>query len=342
MMRKLAIFVLILLTFALAKIMAQTTGTATLSVTPALGNKSLIPGCIVTLIAGVQTPSCASSKWTVQGFRTAPAAVQGFEKGSAMPAGQAIAGTTHIECTFAHGGGCAATAHIAANGAADQWFFSPNQLVGREFYLSYWDYGQGASFNEEYVLCHIIKFGLGPPTNMEEVGFTLFRVTQYPGPGSGTLLNDPNAQMQNGPQDNYNGACIPNCTNPTYAFYGPTVTNYGSTGWNQWEIWYRGNTVTGGVGNHDGFERIYRNGSVYMDLEGIDMTGPYDMSGMSVQAGGWYTKNIWKHKDGSCAAAAANGDSTEMGACGDFTNCACPPNGPIFDRYIDDIILLEK
>jgi hypothetical protein len=302
-----------------------------------------MPGCIVTLVGGVQTPSCSSSLWTAQGFQTAPAAVQGFEQGKDMPTGtELVANVGGVTCSFAHGGSCSATAHISFNGAAVQWFFNQNQLPGREFYLSYWDYGQGAAFNEEYVLAHIIKHGLGPPTDMEEMGFTLFRVTQYRGAGGGTLLNDSNAQMQNGPQDNYNGKCLPNCANPTYAFYGPTISSYGSTGWNQWEIWYRGNSVAGGVGNKDGFERIYRNGAVYMDLEGVNLTGPYDMIHMQVEAGGWYTKSIWKFPGGACAPAAANANSTEVGGCTNFSACVCPPNGPIFDRYIDDIILLEK
>jgi hypothetical protein len=76
------------------------------------------------------------------------------------------------------------------------------------------------------------------------------------------------------------------------------------------------------------------------------------MTGTGVQAGGWYTKNVWTNNGkrpsagGACSAKITDG--SESGSwVGSFnapldTSNNCAPAPPSFWRYEDDIILLEK
>ena len=117
--------------------------------------------------------------------------------------------------------------------------------------------------------------------------------------------------------------------------FGPDV-DFGWGLWVQWETHYKPNT--GGSGN--GFLRVYRNGVLFWELVNVNLNGSINMNGMDVEAGGVYTKAIWRRADNSCSTFI--GDGLPVGLCSDFTNCACPPNPPIFKRSIDDVIVLKK
>jgi hypothetical protein len=288
------------------------------------GNQGLLSG---------MTPSnfTLPAGWTL-------AAKQDFESGS-LPPGQALSSGASITCSFGHSGNCSATTRISYDNAADQWFFSEGQLTGREYYLSFYDNGNGVLFNEEYVLNHYIKHNLGGSAGFEESAVTIFaNGSACAGPSGGIMLNCPNAQTVNGTQGNY--------VHQNNADYGPIVMGYGSTGWNQWEIWMKANTPN----NSDGWLRVYRNGVLFWDRENINQFGPVDMTGMQVEAGGWYTKNVWTNNGqrpnagGTCSPGAGLG--IESGSWdGNFSTVTakdCAPAPPVFNRYIDDIILLEK
>jgi hypothetical protein len=155
-----------------------------------------------------------------------------------------------------------------------------------------------------------------------------------------------------------NGGNLFNCATPglegagqgNYAvgFYGPGVGTYGSRGWNQWETWFRANTP----GNSDGFLRVYLNGVKVWDIESFNFNSSVDMTGMDVEAGGWYTKNVWTNNGrlpnagGTCSPAAGVGREAGgwVGAynASSLNAANCPPAPPAFNRYIDDIIVLEK
>jgi hypothetical protein len=289
------------------------------------GNQGLLSG---------MTPSnfTLPAGWTL-------AAKQDFETGS-LPPGQALISGASIICSFGHSGNCSAASRISHDNASDQWFFSEGQLIGREYYLSFFDYGTGVLFNEEYVLNHMIKHNLGGSTGFEESAITIFaNGTACQGSG-GIVYNCPNAQSVNGTQGNY--------VHQNNADYGPNIMGYGSSGWNQWEIWVKANTPN----NSDGWLRVYRNGILFWDRENINEFGPVDMTGMQVEAGGWYTKNVWTNNGerpnagGRCSAAAGVGaeSGTWIGSFNSSpTNAGnCGPAPPVFTRYIDDIILLEK
>jgi hypothetical protein len=277
---------------------------------PPPGNDSLLAG---------KTPAnfTVPAGWTV-------AATQDFESGS-LPAGQSMCSGAHVTGSSGHSGTHSATNTISYDSACANWIYNGGQLPGREFYLSYWDNGHGVLFNEEYTIFHVVKRNLGGDPGFEEFAGTLIYTDS--GPGSGFLFNDPNATSINGPQGNY----------VTFSDYGGHVSNYGSTQWNQWEIWFRANTPN----QNNGFFRVYLNGTLFYQVNNKALFGPVDMTGMQVEAAGWYTKSIWK-VGSACAPSAGATGAVEVGACNDFHNCQCPPNPPTFNRYIDDVILMAK
>jgi IPT/TIG domain-containing protein/lectin family protein/putative Ig domain-containing protein len=295
------------------------------------GNQSLLPGL---------TPETlrVPAGWTL-------ATTQDFEA-SALPSGQAINAGASISCSFSHSGSCSESSVISFDGAAAQWYFSQGQLTGREFYLSFWDYAKGALFNTEYVLGHIIKTGIGsagcggannlvpcPGAGQEELGLDTL-VGDYCG-----VFNCASPPSVTGMQGNFISAS-------NTQFNGSTATDYGSTGWNQWEFWFKANTP----GASDGFERVYLNGRLFNDYENVSFFGNVDMTGMQVEAGGWYTKNVWTSNGqappaGKCSSAPGYGQEvtgSNGGKSFAFYGSQCAPTAPTFTRYIDDIILLEK
>ena len=213
---------------------------------------------------------------------------------------------------------------INYQGASDQWFFSEGQLVGHEFYLSYYDWAGGGAANEEYTLAHAIKHGVGGSTDFQEIIPDLVSTSTYNNLCPTYVL----FSQGNYPANHYlNGSC------------------YFTNVWTQWEIWVRANTP----GNSDGFVRIFKNGALVVDQENMNLNGSSDMTGMQVEAGGWYTKNVWTNNGqfpsaGSCSSGPGQG--SEAGSWqGSFNTVGaqnCAPAPPSFTRYIDDIILLQK
>jgi hypothetical protein len=205
-----------------------------------------------------------------------------------------------------------------------------------EIYVSWYDYTDSAAlFNDEYWLAWFIK-----RTNdggfQEVIGDFMF---------SG--INKPTGMLQVVPQG------------PVVENYGPfeagTMT-YPRGQWVQWEIHYRQNTVTNGKANSDGFYRIFLNGILVRNIVNTRLNG-FDMSDMTVQVGGDYTKLVWTYKDPASAGASAcdvpsQCDLNGFGSDGcrnymgwenlPFSNPKCGSSLPSFKRYIDDIIVMKK
>jgi hypothetical protein len=215
-----------------------------------------------------------------------------------------------------------------------QWFYAQGQLTGHEFYLSFWDWGGGGAGNEEYVLMHVKKTGLPSPYGFLEFADTLTA------------------------QGIYNQTCLPivyaGIQTNTIASYGYQSGNicYFANQWTQWEFHIKINTPN----NSDGVWQVWENGVLVIDKENFNITGTssgIDMTGTDVEAGGWYTKNVWTNNGqrpsagGTCSANPSQG--SEAGAWVGTFNASpfdsadnCGPAPPAFSRYIDDIILLEK
>jgi hypothetical protein len=329
-------FLLMVLVLAPLAVLAQVTGSTSLTVgTPTVGTQGLISGCVVN---SNNTPTCSiPSGWTL-------AAAEGFESGALGNSNESTVGGSGINCSKGHTGNCSVSAVINNDGAANNLIFnegSPLVLGHSQFYLSFWDNGNGVLFNEEYTLIHIIKHGFdtthGQPGEEE---WTRELMYTYPN----TSFNDPNGLIFGAGQGNHNVAPV----------YGSNVNGYGSTQWNQWEFWIKYNTPGN---NNDGFFRTYLNGVKIEDHENINIFGsddatgaPLDMNGAAIEAGGWYTKNVWTSNGqyppaGACTAAAGQGG--EAGSwVGSFSSGVgsqdCPPAPPKFTRYIDDVVLLTQ
>lgn len=196
-----------------------------------------------------------------------------------------------------------------------------------EIYLSFYEYIQStALFNDEFYLA---KFDKNSPV-FQEVVFDWFWA-----PG----FNQPVATLYAVSQGNQ------------YGRFASKTDTVPKGQWVQWEIHYRPNTS----GNSDGFIVIYKDGSLYSSAENKDINGTADMSDMSVQAGGTYTKLVWMTDSPTCSIPS--GCSTYPGTGTDyctvaqgwsnqtFSNPKCNPIDPplaSFKRYFDDIILMKK
>ena len=228
---------------------------------------------------------------------------------------------TACTSTHPHSGAKSIEGTISYSAASVRWKGFGSALgVGREVYLSWWDYleSQGRMNTEMYV-AHFIKQNMpqGPlGYNFEEVVIDWFNDPTG-------LFNSTIGQIMAVSQGGY----------VSKANYGPApALPWGL--WTQWEVHFRSNTP----GASDGFVRIYKNGILFYALSNTNWNGTGDMSGMDVQVGGTYTKAIWRKAGGACGAF--QGDGTETAHCTDFNNCECPPNPPIFKRFLDDIIVM--
>jgi hypothetical protein len=83
-------------------------------------------------------------------------------------------------------------------------------------------------------------------------------------------------------------------------------------------------------------------------MDNKNLNNKADMSNMSINIGGVYTKLTWILSNGSCASEFGGGSDTGPRVY-NFSNLCpcpnqCPPNGyvPIFKRYFDDVIVMKK
>jgi len=289
----------------------------------ATSGTNLLPGCVV----NGTTPSCSTpAGWTLE-------TCQGFDSGSlaACTGGahnsQSISSGTAINCTKGHTGSCSVATSINFNGATNQWYYGANQLPGHEVYLSEWDWGGGGAANEEYMLFHAVAAG---STFQEVLVDLVSHAGQY---------NDTCPQIVVYMQGSLNSNA-----------YEQTVCYFAAT-WGQIETHFLANTP----GSSNGILQMWLNGVQVLNLTNYNFNGSVDMTGMGVQAGGYYTKNVWTNNGqppnsgGTCSSGIGEGSEvlTPSGWIGTFNasplNAAnCAPAPPTFTRYTDDIVVLGK
>jgi hypothetical protein len=122
--------------------------------------------------------------------------------------------------------------------------------------------------------------------------------------------------------------------------------------WVQWEIHYRPNTS----GNSNGFMRVYMTPQstgitdTWMDYSG-NLNGTQSMNNLYLYIGGTITRLEWSKRDPNVVGSGACNFPSECGYVSDgcrnfaglpvlFSNPACGPSQPSFNRYIDDVILM--
>jgi IPT/TIG domain/Putative Ig domain len=284
--------------------------------------QSLLSGCTV---SAANTPSCSvPSGWTL-------VAAQGFDDGS-LPSNQALGQGNSTSCSFGHTGSCSVQGTYSYNGAGVDWSLSSGSLGSfSEVYLSWWDYlASNGAMNDEMFQAHFLN-------RYSDGGFQELILDNFP--CSSYLFNCSDGEMVAEAQATEGGGY-------THSYYGPGYTlGWGS--WVQWEVDWTPNTP----GNSDGTLNVYRNGALFFQLTNTNFTGTASMTGMSVEVGGVYTKSVWTSNgqfppSGVCSSKIGSGTEASGGWQGSFGSVSsssdCAPAPPIFNRNLDDIIILKK
>ena len=138
-------------------------------------------------------------------------------------------------------------------------------------------------------------------------------------------------------------------TTGSVSYYDSAVwRSVGFGKWQQWEVYWKTNTP----GMNDGITQIYLDGVKIAEVTNKAFSGTLDMTGPSITLGGTtYTKIIWgpQPKPSTVCATTIQEITYSINRPSDFSvPCICPgqcpPNGyvPIFNRFVDDIIILQK
>jgi PKD repeat protein len=138
-------------------------------------------------------------------------------------------------------------------------------------------------------------------------------------------------------------------TTGSVAYYDDAVwRSVGFGKWQQWEVYWRSNTP----GRDDGLTQIYLDGVKITEVANTGFSGTLDMTGPGITLGGTtYTKIIWgsSPKPSTVCAKTVQDLTYSINRPKDFSEpCLCPeqcpPNGyvPIFNRFVDDIIILQR
>ena len=108
--------------------------------------------------------------------------------------------------------------------------------------------------------------------------------------------------------------------------------------WHQYEVWYKANTP----GLSDGFVKLYIDGFLWISKGPTTINGSVDMSGARLMLSGAYNRIDWgRNADGS---GSCSGFAVPPGVfvCYAYGSCPCNPQPPIFNNYLDDIIVLIR
>jgi hypothetical protein len=208
------------------------------------------------------------------------------------------------------------------------WWLRTNKIGAfSEVYVSWYDYNESqARVNDEYWLLQFMKRGPSDELYQEVIVTWMwagFNETSSP------LFIVPQTEIDSIGQT---------------ARYGGGQHTVDTSVWTQWEIHYRPSTS----GNSNGFLRVYENGNLVESAENKNINNKADMSNMSINVGGVYTKLTWILSGGSCASEFGGGSDSGPRVYNFSNPCPCPnqcpPNGyvPIFKRYFDDIIVMKK
>lgn len=264
-------------------------------------------------------PGATASNYTPPaGWRVL--SIQGCE-GTSNATNEYIGGT--CTTTLPHSGTKSLSGTYGGDGHQVRWLGFGNALgVGSEVYVSFWDYlPANARFNEELWIGHFIKRDLpiGPFNGASFQEVIVDWVQGEAGTFNATVAR-PTLFIQGGYKEGSSYT----------AEVAPTLG-----AWVQWEMHFKANTP----GASDGWLHLYQNGALFRSWTNQNWNGTANMAGMDIQVGGVYTKNTWRRADLSCGAFIGDGSEIPP-ACTDFNNCPCQPNVPVFNRFLDDIIVM--
>jgi len=227
-----------------------------------------------------------------------------------------------------HGGTYSISGTHDGDGSDTSWWLRSNRIGSfSEVYVSWYEYIESqARFNDEFWLLQFMKRDSND--NLSQEVFATWWWSDFNDASSSLFFVSQSADESVGETRRFGGTGY---TVPTGA-------------WVQWEVHYRPNST----GNSDGFMRIYKDGTLWQGIEDRSFNYLVDMSNMSINIGGVYTKLTWLLSNGSCSSSFGSGTDSGPRVTSFSSPCyctnQCPPDGkvPIFKRYFDDIIILKK
>ena len=258
---------------------------------------------------------------------------QNFETGS-LPSDELGFGT--ITTTSPHSGNRSLQGRVWKDDCATGWKLVQGVATKGELYLSWYEYMEGQGrMNDEMWLMSIRKNWTS--------GYQTERWQWLNNTGDWSkMFNILDGNLVFFCEGDQPGTPGSKCYNPDSIW-----RSVGFGKWQQWEVYWKSNTP----GMNDGITQIYLDGVKITEID-TAFSGTLDMTGPSITLGGTtYTKIIWgpQPKPSTICATAPNEISESINRPKDFAQpCLCPeqcpPNGyvPIFNRFVDDIIILQK
>jgi hypothetical protein len=263
-------------------------------------------------------------------------ATQDFESGTSSGSQYSLPACQNcsvIDRTNAHTG----TRGLHGQNSAGWGFTLPRGK--REFYLSWYEHlDSNASLNDEMFAAHVKS----QVDNWQEV------IVDWCGDQGGPFNRNVCAIILEpqgiGPNAHYGNLYGTSRTLPTGA-------------WHQYEIHYVNNTRACTHGCADGAFQMWVDGAQWVNMQNVNLTGAqdmYDTYGMTIEAGGHYTKLLWLKNCTDTASCQALINAGRRYVCGHSIGdgyglnvssaqaSLCPPIPPTFNRYLDDIIVLVR
>lgn len=252
-----------------------------------------------------------------------------------VPSGWKVYGTHTFEnCTLnstlqefaVSGAGCRTTqAHSGTHseGGLVSGTSSPNWgyefLPSTEVYVSWWEYlDSTARFNTEMITFHMLH---------NAGTFAEFVWDWYYESGTGNDFNRTTARL----------SAVQNGAHDQAEVFSRTTVPVGA--WHQFEVHWKANTP----GLNDGVSQIYQDGVLLQTVGPQNFNAGVNMVNSRFSLMGSYTKLMWYTNSSmsTCSSGEFGYNPPQPAAqCLNFAACACPPNPPTFNRYIDDIIVL--
>jgi hypothetical protein len=316
----------VLLATAAFRIAAQT-GTATLTVQPAVSTTSLLAG---------KTPATFTSLagWTTvlsEDFHTGglTQATGGANSEYTIGSPGIVTGASH---TYGNSGfalrddvhGDAATIDVGVGDVP----------ASAEQYMSWWvNYSANVNDGDDFFLGRVVSHNNNQDCKAD--------------PGDG------------GMPANYLGTTSTNvmvCEGPFHLADYPHASNItlNCCQWTQYEFWFRGNSCSGNSPNNDGFYRFYVNGVLNISNPGANLTGcpAFSTGATKMETDGVYTAYMFSPGT-TTSSPCLPGDNSSGGnviRCNPFAACpktqgngkTCLGSVTTFSRWTTDVIMLRR
>lgn len=259
---------------------------------------------------------------------------QGFETGSVGANETAI---SQVATARPYSGNYGMQGRVYKDDCATGWKLNSNIATGSEIYISWYEYiDRQAKMNDEMFLFYVRK-EFSSPYRYMGIRWQYLNNLDY----WSTSFNIDSANLVLFAEGDATGS------NQSRCFYaqGKWIP-FMSGQWRQWEVYWK--PATGGLQN--GTTRIYLNGILKSQVVDTAFNWDVNMSNAEIYIGGTtYTKINWiSNATGQCSQDVGHIDG-EYSRYKNFkwpADCQnqSPPNGyvPKFDRYIDDIIILQR